>query len=297
MTSTAISHPKPRALLNRELQRSRPLYRRLRSSARTAALQVASVVRRQTLADNAIHFPFYHWVLEDERAGFDRQLTELKHLGDVISLDEAVPLLAGSEPIDGRYFCITFDDGFRNNFTNALPILAEHGVSAAFFLPTDLIGLDLDADWDVIGRHYDARAGSYQQFFEYMNWDECRQMHAAGMTIGSHTCSHARLADLDVAAAERELSESKAAIERELSVPCRHFAAPFGRPVHDFHPQRDVQIARRLGYESFLTTVEGPNYSNASPFSIRRNDVVASHGPMLFRYLISQEEAHDGSDS
>lgn len=286
----ADARRRPRAVLNHELQRSRPLPRRLRSRARTTALTLLASVSSRSLADNAIHFPFYHWVLDDERAGFERQLRELKRLGDPISLDEAVQLLRDKQPIGGRYFCITFDDGFRNNLTNAVPVLVEQEVPAAFFMPTDLIGLDLDADWDSIAPHYSSATG-YRQYFEYLNWDECRAMHRAGMTIGSHTCSHARLADLDEAGVIRELADSQARIERELNAPCRHFAAPFGQPKRDFHPRRDPLIAERLGYASFLTTVEGPNRTGDSPLAICRNDVVASQGPLLFRYLIGREEA------
>jgi peptidoglycan/xylan/chitin deacetylase (PgdA/CDA1 family) len=297
MTSPTVGTPRPRAVLHRELQRSRPLYRRLRSSARTAALQVVAAVRTQSLADDAIHFPYYHWVLDDERTGFDRQLRELKLLGDFISLDDAVTLLSSGEPIEGRYFCITFDDGFRNNLTTALPILVERDVSAAFFLPTSLIGLDLDRDWDRIARHYTGATGGYGQYFEYMNWNDVRELHATGMSIGSHTCGHVRLADLDDAAARREMADSKCVIEEQLHAPCRHFAAPFGRPGRDYVPQRDPEIARQLGYASFLTTCRGPNRGDASPLQIRRNDVLASHGPLLFRYLMAREEPAGGRDT
>lgn len=288
---------RPRAIHYRELQRSRPLSRRLRSGARTAALQVIASIRSQALANDAVHFPYYHWVLEDERTGFDRQLRELKQFGEFISLDDAVTLLRSGEPIQGRYFCITFDDGFRNQHANALPILVEHNVPAAFFVPTDLIGLDLDADWDVISRHYGAATGGYRQYFEYLNWDECRQLDAAGMTVGSHTCGHLRLADLDDAAARRELAESKAVLERELGTPCRHFAAPFGRPGRDYLSKRDVTTAKQLGYRSFLTTLRGHNRSGTSPLEIRRNDVLASHGPLLFRYLLTRRENGENEGS
>lgn len=281
---------RPRAVRNRELQRSRPLTRRLRSRARLAALQIAAAVRPHTLSDDAIHFPFYHWVLDDERSGFARQIRELKRQGDLISLDGALALLRSEEPIRGRYFCVTFDDGLRNQCTNALPILIEEDVPAAFFVTTDMIGLDLDVDWDLIAPHYSDRTGGFRQYFEYLSWDECRELHAAGMTVGSHTCSHTQLAGLHDASAERELAESKAVIERELGAACRHFAAPFGRPHRDYLPGRDPELARKVGYDSFLTTVEGPNQCGTSPLEIRRNDVSASHGPLLFRYFIAQQE-------
>jgi peptidoglycan/xylan/chitin deacetylase (PgdA/CDA1 family) len=63
--------------------------------------------------------------LDDECASFDKQLKYMKNIGDFISLDDAVTLLESNQSLCGRYFCITFDEGFKNCFTNAIPILQK----------------------------------------------------------------------------------------------------------------------------------------------------------------------------
>lgn len=90
------------------------------------------------------------------------------------------------------------------------------------------------------------------------------------MTIGAHTCRHVRLASLNEAGTERELRESKGAIERELGASCDHFAAPWGVPGSDFDPRVHPAMARAIGFRSFLTTREGINESRTDPFAIRR---------------------------
>jgi peptidoglycan/xylan/chitin deacetylase (PgdA/CDA1 family) len=64
---------------------------------------------------------------------FDRQLTMLDRWFTVLSLREAVVRLGdGTLPV--RAACVTFDDGYADNVTVALPILRKRGVSATFFL-------------------------------------------------------------------------------------------------------------------------------------------------------------------
>ena len=95
---------------------------------------------------NWLRFPYYHHVFDDERANFDAHLRYMRKYAEIISLDDAMGMLSAADPIDGRYFCLTFDDGFKNCLTNALPILLEHQAKAAFFVPTSFIGTSVEHD-------------------------------------------------------------------------------------------------------------------------------------------------------
>ena len=88
--------------------------------------------------------------MDDERRGFDAHLRYMSRHGDFISMDDAVQALVNPAGIGGRYFCVTFDDGVKNCVTNALPILVERRVPAAFFIATDYVGLRLETDWERI---------------------------------------------------------------------------------------------------------------------------------------------------
>ncbi|MDA0675517.1 MAG: polysaccharide deacetylase family protein [Proteobacteria bacterium] len=204
---------------------------RLRATARRAALLALSLAPGRGRG-GALRFPYYHHVFEDERATFARQLRWMRRQGEYLGWDDAVALVQSGQPIDGRYFCISFDDGFRNCVTHALPILVEHGATVAFFLATSFIDTDPVRDRDRLLGFYPGES----RLMEFLDWDECRQLLDSGMVVGSHTDRHARLAELDSDGVASELSRSKHLIEAELGLECRHFCAPWGEPLGDFDP-------------------------------------------------------------
>src|SRR5262245_16560293 len=131
-----------------------------------------------------IFFPLYHFIVDDERRGFDAHLRYMRGHGDFISMDDAVAAMTNPGGIGGRYFCVTFDDGVKNCVTNALPILVERRAPAAFFIATDYVGLRLETDWGPI-RPVPQPYTGFRGAFDFVTWDDCRRMPAAGMTIGA----------------------------------------------------------------------------------------------------------------
>jgi peptidoglycan/xylan/chitin deacetylase (PgdA/CDA1 family) len=257
---------------------------RARDLVRDGAVFALSLGKSINSTSGWIRFPYYHHVFDDERAGFSRQLDYLKQHGDFISLSNAVSLLESGATIDGRFFCITFDDGFKNNLTNAVPILLDKKAPAAFFLTTDYIGLDVDVDQQRLLDFYDHR----QTLMEFLNWDDCKKMIAAGMEIGSHTMGHTRLSGLQEDDVRQQLAASKKVIESNLDQRCVHFCSPFGIPGRDFDPQRDPALVRAAGYKSMLTTERGAMRSGDDPFRVRRDHMLANWGVHQLRYFLSQ---------
>ena len=257
--------------------------RRLRGMTRDAAIFALSTGRNIGSTTDWVRFPYYHHVFDDERDGFARQLDYLRGFGEFISLDDVVRLLESEDTIDGRYFCVTFDDGFKNCLTNALPILLDKDVVATFFVTTGYIDSDLEKDREKLLGFFDHG----QLLMEFLSWDECCEMVAAGMIIGSHTVNHARLADLKSTDVRRELDMSKAIIERNLGQTCNHFCSPFGIPDRDFNVERDPGMAKASGYKSMLTTERGATRKGDLPHQIRRDHTLAHWGNYQLRYFLS----------
>jgi peptidoglycan/xylan/chitin deacetylase (PgdA/CDA1 family) len=69
---------------------------------------------------------------------FDNQLAQLKSVFNILALPEAVERLKDNT-LPARPACITFDDGYADNVTNALPLLKRHGLHATFFIATDYL--------------------------------------------------------------------------------------------------------------------------------------------------------------
>jgi peptidoglycan/xylan/chitin deacetylase (PgdA/CDA1 family) len=266
-----------------EFSSHRSLKLKIRGVFRNAAILTKSFGRSPSHSNNWIRFPYYHHVFNDERRDFSRQLKYMRQFGEFISLDDAVQMLASNNPISGRYFCITFDDGFKNCLTNAVPILTEFGICAAFFLPTKYIGLDADQNQEVLLGFFNHG----ETLIEFLSWDDCRKMSDLGMILGSHTVNHCRLSQLDEGQVSTELADSKNMIEAQLNQSCEHFCSPFGIPGLDFIRDRDPAFVKKAGYRSMLTTERGSMGQGDTPFAIRRDHILAGWGDYQLRYFLS----------
>lgn len=254
--------------------------RRIRRFARDCAVFGLSLPRAIDRTAGWVRFPYYHHVFDDERAGFEKQLDYLKRFGDFVSLDDAIDLIDGDAAIEGRFFCLTFDDGFKSCSTNAMPILGEREIPSAVFVPTALVGTTTSP-------HPENEGPGAPPPVEYVTWDDCREMAAAGMQIESHAHTHHRLGGLGDDEVRREMRESKEIIEREMEAPARHFCCPFGSPGRDFLTDREPKIAADLGYASFSTGVRGKMSRGDDPFYVTRDHLLANWGNYQLRYFLS----------
>jgi len=150
---------------------------------------------------------------------------------------------------------ITFDDGFRDFHTAAVPAMQRHGFTATMYLPTAFIG---DERRSFKGR-------------ECLTWSEVRELHSAGMEFGSHTVNHPMLVELDWPEIERELRESKAMIEQQLGRPSNAFAYPFAFPQANVSFRtRFLAALRTAGYKSCVTTEVGTIKPQDEPLQLKR---------------------------
>jgi peptidoglycan/xylan/chitin deacetylase (PgdA/CDA1 family) len=220
---------------------------RLRRSPRLQGRVLAPAGLFRRLPRTAgLYFPFYHDVPPEFADDLRRHLSAFRRLGPLLTWDEALETLAGRRPLDGPAFCLSFDDGHLSWRDVVVPILRELDVPATFFLTTALVG----------------QPGN-------LTWQDCRDLVAAGYTLGSHTITHPRLADCHDDAARTEIAGSKWEMEDRLGVEVRDFAAPYGHPAVDFR-DRDVDAAREAGYRSFATTLRAAMHPGDSPLWIRR---------------------------
>ena len=161
----------------------------------------------------------------------------------VVPLAEVFDTLRAGREIAPRTVAVTFDDCYRDNLC-AARVLAEHGLPAAFFVPTAFVGTDRTFPWD---------AG--QPAMPNLTWDEVREMADLGHEIGSHTVNHPDLGVVSLEEGRTELFESKATIEKQLGRPARWLAYPFGGR-RNFRPEM-AAVAEEAGYEGCLAGFGG----------------------------------------
>lgn len=195
---------------------------------------------------------------------FDRQMEELTGAGlACVPYGEVLSVVG-----EGRKgFCVTFDDGFRNVFDFALPVLRARGLRAIQFIVADLIGGE-DA-WDrAIGEPPQA----------LMDDGQIRTWLAEGHEIGSHTLTHPHLPALSREQARAEIFDSRKRLEDRFGVPVRHFCYPYGdqnEAVRDW--------VGEAGYLSAPTVAFGTNLPGGDPRALHR--VMACDAPSPLRAL------------
>jgi len=167
----------------------------------------------------------------------DRQLAELARRGyRGMGFSDAL-----SGKLEGRVVAITFDDNYRSVLELAKPILDRHGYPGTLFVPTDWPDDACPMRW----RGIEQWLGTpHEHELRALNWRELGELSDAGWEIGSHTCSHAHLPDLDETTLAHELRASKARIEAKLGRPCTSLAYPYGDV-----DARVVDATREAGYQ------------------------------------------------
>jgi peptidoglycan/xylan/chitin deacetylase (PgdA/CDA1 family) len=196
---------------------------------------------------------------------------QMKYLRDnhyaAIDLTEARKAIA-SGPDGRKRVVITFDDGFREVYTRALPILAEYGFSATVFI--------------ISGVTKSKRLVSDEN--EYLTWEEVCEMQALGVQIGSHSVNHGELYALSTDALDYEIGKSKETIEDRLGEAVRSFSYPYAFPEQDKRfSEKLKKILEAHGYESGVTTILGTAGPSHDPFFLPRLPVNAYDDLQLFR--------------
>ncbi|PCJ39433.1 MAG: hypothetical protein COA81_10280 [Alphaproteobacteria bacterium] len=158
-----------------------------------------------------------------------------------------------------RIESITFDDGYLDNYLNAVPVLLKYGASATFFVSTDKVtnNTAFDHDLEKLGMG-----------LNNMNWNQVRQMQEWGFDIGSHTVSHPRLSTLDTASLKKELENSKLTITKKLGIKDVMFAYTHGGKK-DFTIEAR-QIAEKTGYACICSAYGGVNNVPVNIWNIKR---------------------------
>lgn len=152
-------------------------------------------------------------------AKFRRQMELLKEVAyKTISLKEIVEHIRNRKVFPKKSIAITFDDGFKNVYYEAFPILKEFGFTATIFLVTGDCGKK--NRWDSHSRNIPN--------IDLLCWDEIIEMSDKGMDFGAHTMSHSNLSGLSIEKATEEIVNSKSMIQKHLKKDILFFAYPYG---------------------------------------------------------------------
>jgi peptidoglycan/xylan/chitin deacetylase (PgdA/CDA1 family) len=246
----------------------------LRSAAKGAGARVArSAFPRQP--EPALRILMYHRV-NDSHPGdrltvhprdFERQMEVLASSGrPVLRLDEALRALGGSATLPDRAIAITFDDGFRDNFDFALPVLDRLRLPATFFIVTGHVGTD---------RCIERYSGCCEND-RVLTWEHVCEMKDRGHEIGGHSRSHRELGGLP----DHDVAEEVVGCRRDIEargIDARLFCYPRGSEGAGVRRQ-----VARAGFHGACTVSPGANAPGTDPFGLRRTEIAGEDGIMDF---------------
>ncbi|OWT56293.1 polysaccharide deacetylase [Candidimonas nitroreducens] len=199
-------------------------------------------------------------------ADFRRQMSWMRRFGyRGLSMRELLPYLAGER--QGKVFGITFDDGYRNVYQNALPVLSELGFTATNYFVVHQLGG---------GNVWDAEKGV--PLAPLMSREEMRAWAAAGQEVGSHTLDHVHLPRISAELAEQQIRQSKTQLEDLAGVEVSAFCYPYG---HETPALRNM--VRNAGYLNATTTQRGLARRSDDRYGIPR--VTVARSTHILRFL------------
>lgn len=160
-----------------------------------------------------------------------------------------------------RTVCITFDDGYADNFYSALPILKQFQVPATVFITSRMIGKKNPFYWDENTNKKDQGRA--------LNKVELIKLAKEPLIeIGSHTSTHPHLRARSIMDQEKEISESKIQLENIIKKRIKGFSYPFGTK-RDYN-KKTIDLIKTAGYEYACANFSGKVTRFSNPFEFPR---------------------------
>jgi peptidoglycan/xylan/chitin deacetylase (PgdA/CDA1 family) len=174
-----------------------------------------------------------------------------------VDFNDVRAYFAGARPLPSKPVVITLDDGYRDLYTTAYPILASHGFKAVAYIVSGFVG------WK-----------------QYVTADQVVEMDRHGIEIACHTVNHADLARTSWPDLMNELVNSKQYLEKLVGHPVVDFAYPSGK-----FNQTVIAALRQTGYDTAVTELYSTLHSRADRYTWTRVRVVG--GESLAYFIVS----------
>jgi len=191
---------------------------------------------------------------------FDAQMQEILERGyHTISPDDLLAALNTGARLPSKPVLITFDDGYRGQYTYAYPSLVKRNLRATFFVMS-----------------------TYTSYSGYMTPAMMKEMESSGlMTLASHTRNHAALTKISSTAQMSEIEGSRQDMEKMYGHPIQYFAYPYG-----YVNEKVKTLTTDAGYELGFSTILGSLHTSSSRMELRRIRVLDGEaiGPLLERF-------------
>jgi peptidoglycan/xylan/chitin deacetylase (PgdA/CDA1 family)/glycosyltransferase involved in cell wall biosynthesis len=200
---------------------------------------------------------------------FASQMAILHRSGyHTIALRDWFSALARHESLPGKPVILTFDDGYRDFLTAALPVLRTHGFSATVFLVAERIGRT--ADWDA----------RYGEPAPLLSWEELRMLQEAGIEFGCHSALHRPMTGMRLPEMAQDTMRARAILEEGFATSIKNFAYPYGA-VNEFV----FRVIKDMNFQCAATCEPGISRLGDNPLRLPRIEIPGGCTPE--RLLVS----------
>jgi peptidoglycan/xylan/chitin deacetylase (PgdA/CDA1 family) len=202
---------------------------------------------------------------------FDAQLTWLQQQGyHSITQTELFDSLYYGKALPTHPMILTFDDGYEDVYTDALPTLLTHHYRGVFYVITGMIGGN------------------------YMTWNQVRALAQDGMQIASHTIHHVNIGQPPAGTStQNELLLSKETLETQLRQPIQFFCYPTGEPFHNDPVYEQKIVLADLFIDGYVgATLDPFSYDSAiqnaqAPYQLPRIRISGGESLQLFTSILN----------
>ncbi len=179
-------------------------------------------------------------------AEFSAQLDYLQENGyTTITLNDFIKARRYGKPLPPKPIILTFDDGYADNYTEMLPILEAHGMTAVIFVITNELG----------------KPG-------YLTLDQLKDLQKRGIEIGSHSADHLPLVTLNAEFLDNQIRKSKIFLEWNGLDPIGSFSYPNG-----IYNIEIIEMLKEQNYLAAVTGEAGLNTLKSDPYKLRRVNI------------------------
>jgi peptidoglycan/xylan/chitin deacetylase (PgdA/CDA1 family) len=177
-----------------------------------------------------------------------------------VDFNDVRAYFAGARPLPSKPVVITLDDGYRDLYTTAYPILASHGFKAVAYIVSGFVG------WK-----------------QYVTSDQVVEMDHHGIEVACHTVDHADLARASWPQLMNELVNSKRYLEKLVGHPVVDFAYPSGQ-----FNQTVIAALRQTGYDTAVTELYSTAHSRGDRYTWTRVRVAGGESLTNFSLLLGR---------